>query len=408
MNKLITIFLFEFLSTVRRRLYLIMVAAFPIGLLTLILIVRVVSAVQAEDEPGGPGKVRGYVDQWGRLPAELPAGQPLRPYGGEEDALSALLDKQIKSYFVVPSDYVRTGIVQEYSTRPRGIFDEKGVPGALRFLLVQALVANEVSPGIAARVQAPVLLEAVRLTQEGDIAPEERDELSRILMPYGFALLLGFSLIFTSQLLAQSVTEEKQSRTMEVLLSSVSPFTLMAGKILGLGAAGLLQILVWLISARLLFILADASLPLPADLTIDPVMLVLAAFFFVLAYLFIGTVVAGVSAMASSSQGGDQIASLVAMFGFMPPMLLMPVITNDPNGTLARVLTFIPFTSSLAVMVRLAAATTFWLDIVVAALLMALATLGALFLASRVFRASLLLRGTRTGLGEIWRALRVG
>ena len=182
----------------------------------------------------------------------------------------------------------------------------------------------------------------------------------------------------------------------------------MAGKILGLGAAGLLQILVWLISARLLFILADASLPLPADLTIDPVMLVLAAFFFVLAYLFIGTVVAGVSAMASSTQGGDQIASLVAMFGFMPPMLLMPVITNDPNGTLARVLTFIPFTSSLAVMVRLAAATTFWLDIVVAALLMALATLGALFLASRVFRASLLLRGTRPGLGEIWRALRVG
>ena len=408
MNKLITIFLFEFLSMVRRRLFLIMTAAFPVLVLALILIVRVVSAVQAEDEPGGPGNVRGYVDQWGRLPAELPAGAPLRPYGGQEDALSALLDDQIKSYFVIPANYVQTGVVEEYSTRPRSIFEESGVPGALRSLLLHVLVEDDLSLEIAARVQLPVLLETVRLTPEGEVAPEERDELSRFLIPYVFALLLGFTVVFTSQFLAQSVTEEKQSRTIEVLLSSVSSFTLMAGKILGLGAAGLLQILVWLISARLLLLVAEASLPLPADLTIDPVMLGLAALFFVLAYLFFGTLVAGVSAMASSPQEGTQIAGFVIMFGFIPPALLMPVITNDPNGTLARVFTFIPVTSPFTVMLRLAAATTLWFDIVVAALLLTLATLGVLFLASRVFRASLLLRGKRPGLGEIWRALRVG
>ena len=408
MNKLITIFLFEFLSMVRRRLFLIMVAAFPVLALALILIVGVVRAVQAEDEPGDPGNVRGYVDQWGRLPAELPSGAPLRPYGNREDALSALLDKQIKSYFVVPADYVQTGVVQEYTTGPSGIFEGPGVQRALRSLLLRALVEDNVTPEIAARVQLPVQLESVRLTPEGEVAPEERDELSRFVIPYGFAMLLFFSLVFNSSFLAQSVTEEKQSRTLEVLLSSVSPFTLMAGKILGLGAAGLLQILVWLISARLLFILPDASLPLPADLTIDPVMLVLAAFFFVLAYLFFGTIVAGVSAVASSPQVGEQTAGLVVMFGFMPTALLMPAMSNDPNGTLARVLTFIPFTSPMTVMVRLTAATTFWLDIVATALLLALATLGVLFLASRMFRASLLLSGTRPRLGEIWRALRVG
>ena len=408
MNKLITIFRFEFLSMVRRRLFLIMVAAFPIGLLALILILTIVRAVQAEDEPGDPGKVRGYVDQWGRLPAELPPGAPLRPYVAQEDALSALLDKQIKAYFVVPADYVQTGVVQEYATKPAGIFEGSEVPGALRSLLLQALVGDEVSPGIAARVQVPVLLERVRLTPEGEVAPEERDELSRFLIPYLFMLLLFFCLVFTSSFLAQSVTEEKQSRTLEVLLSSVSPFTLMAGKILGLGAAGLLQILVWLISARLLLVLADVALPLPADLTIDPVMLGLAAFFFVLAYLFFGTVVAGVSAAASSPQVGEQTAGLVIMFGFMPTAFLMPAMTNDPNGTLARVFTLIPVTSSMTVMVRLTAATTLWFDIVAGALLLALAIFGAIFLASRMFRASLLLSGTRPRLGEIWRALRVG
>jgi ABC-2 type transport system permease protein len=182
----------------------------------------------------------------------------------------------------------------------------------------------------------------------------------------------------------------------------------MAGKILGLGAAGLLQMVVWLISARVLLIVAEVSLPLPDDLTIDPVMLGLAVLFFILAYLFFGTLVAGVSAMASSPQEGTQVASFVIMFGFMPPALLVPVITNDPNGTLARVFTFIPVTSPMTVMLRLAASTTLWLDIVAAALLLALATLGALFLASRVFRASLLLQGTRPRFGEIWRALRTG
>ena len=254
----------------------------------------------------------------------------------------------------------------------------------------------------------PALLERVRLTPEGEVAPEERGEEARFLIPYVFMLLLGFTVIFTSQFLAESVTEEKQSRTIEVLLSSVSPFTLMAGKILGLGTASLLQILVWLISARLLLLIAEASLPLPADLTIDPLMLGLAAFFFVLAYLFFGTLVAGLSAVASSPQGGQQIAGFIIMLGFMPTALLMPVMTNDPNGTLARVLTLIPVTSPFTVMARLAAATTLWFDIVAGALLLALATLGVLFLASRVFRASLLLRGTRPGLGEIWRALRAG
>ena len=81
-------------------------------------------------------------------------------------------------------------------------------------------------------------------------------------------------------------------------------------------------------------------------------MLALAAFFFVLAYLFFATIVAGVSAVASSPQVGEQTAGLVVMFGFMPTAFLMPAMSNDPNGTLARVLTLIPATSPMTVMVR--------------------------------------------------------
>ena len=400
MNKLTTIFLFEFRSMVRRRLFLIMTASLPVLGIALILIIRIVTALAGDDEP----RLRGYVDEWGPLPAELPTQSLLRPYLSEDDALTALLDDDIESYYVIPATYVESGDVKEYTTSPIGLGNPR-VSDDLRTLLLQSLVGGVVTPEIAARVHQPALLDRVRLTYEGEPAPEERNNFSRFAVPVGFSMLLFFSIIFSNSFLVQSVTEEKQSRTIEVLLSSVSPFTLMAGKILGLGAAGLLQILVWLIALRALVSFAGSTLPLPDDLTIDPETLGLAALFFVLAYVFLGTIVAGVGAIVSSPQQGDQIAGFIGMTIFIPG-LFMPHIMEDPDGTLARVFTLIPVTSPITVMLRLSAATPPWLDIAGGALLLAVSSIGALFLASRVFRAHLLLHGKRPALREIWRALR--
>ncbi len=400
MNKLIPVFLFELRSTLRRRTYQIMTAAFPVLGIALILIIRLISTFVDDEEP----ELRGYVDRWGRLPVEMPAEAPLRPYTSQEQAQAALLNDDIEAYFVIPANYVETGVVQEYTTSGSSIFSDGDPPAVLRALLIQTLV-DEVSPEIAARVQQPIHIETVRLTREGEIAPEERDEFSRFIIPYGFSILLFMAIAFSSGFLVQSVTEEKQNRTIEILLSSVSPITLMAGKILGLGAASLLQILVWLLSAWLLVYVAGSIFSLQGDITIDPVMLALGAIFFLLAYLFFGTILAGLGAMMSSSQEGSQIGGFVSMLAIIPIFFMTPII-DEPNGALARVFTFIPFTTPLTVMLRLSAATLPWLDMVGGAVVLALSSLVGAFLAARVFRAFLLLYGRRPGLREVWRALR--
>ena len=398
MNKLFPVFLYELRSTLRRRTYQIMTAAFPVLGLAILLLIRLISTLAGEEEL----ELRGYVDRWGRLPGELPAEAPLRPYPSQEDAQAALLNEEIEAYFVIPANYVETGVVQEYTTSESGIFSDGDT--VLRALLIQALV-DEVSPEIAARVQRPVRIETVRLTPEGEIAPEERDEFSRFIIPYGFSILLFMAIAFSSGLLVESVTEEKQSRTIEIFLSSVSPITLMAGKILGLGAASLLQILVWLLSAWLLASVAGSIFSLPGDIAIDPVMLALGVIFFLLAYLFFGTILAGLGAMMSSPQEGSPIAGVVSMLAIVPIFFIAPII-DEPNGALARVFTFIPFTTPITVMLRLSAATLPWLDMVGGAVVLALSSVGGIFLSARVFRAFLLLYGRRPGLREIWRALR--
>ncbi|MFQ5794457.1 MAG: ABC transporter permease [Candidatus Bipolaricaulia bacterium] len=401
MSKTITVLLFELRSILRRRLFLIMTVAFPILALLLILIVRLVSPGDGEPE------LHGYVDQWGRLPAELPAEIPLRPFPSQEKAQAALLNDEIEIYFAIPTNYVETGIVQQYRTSETSIFDDEdeGALAILRTLLIQALVIDEVTPEIAARVQQPVLIETVRLTSEGEIAPEERDRFSRFIIPYVFSLLLLMSILFSSGFMVQSVAEEKQSRTIEILLSSVSPATLMAGKILGLGTAGLLQILVWLISALFLVSVAGSILPLPGDMAIDPAMLGLGVVFFVLGYLFFATILASIGAIATSTQEGSQISGFVSLIAVIP-LWFVTFIIDEPNGALARVLTLIPFTAPVTVMLRLSATSLPWLDIFGGTVLLAVSSVGTLFLSARIFRTYLLLYGRRPGLRELWRTLR--
>ena len=104
---------------------------------------------------------------------ELPTESLLRPYLSEDDALTALLDDDIESYYVIPADYVESGYVREYTTSPIGLGNPR-ISGALRTVLLQSLVGGVVTPEVAARVHQPALLDRVRLTSKGEPAPEER------------------------------------------------------------------------------------------------------------------------------------------------------------------------------------------------------------------------------------------
>jgi len=400
-NKIAVITRFELKSVFARRMFWITTGLLPAVGVIVILVGRLVASL-ANTEPS----LVGYVDQWGKLPAEAPAGLHLQAYIDPDQARRDLLDKDIEAYYVIPSDYVQTGNILRFKRASSGIFSEgDGVPALLNSLLVQALVADQVSSDIAARIQVPAVIETVRLDDQGAVAPEDRDELSRFLVPYLFSILLLVSIGMTSGFLVQSITEEKQTRTIEVLFSSVSPTTLMAGKILGLGLAGIVQIVIWLVAAWLLATLAGSVLPLPGDLSISPETLLLGGLFFLLGYFFYAALIVGVGAISTSPQEGGQMGGF-ATFAAALPLILISVIINEPNGTLARVFTFIPFTTPVTVMLRTSATSVSWGDVAGGAVVLVAAAVGATILSARVFRAFLLLYGRRPRLGEIWRALR--
>ena len=401
MSKLFSVYMFELRAMLRRRGFIFMTGALPLVGLTVIVILRIVSAVNADEPP----TIRGFVDHWGKLPTERLDDLRLMPYPDENAAQAALLREEIDAFFVIPANYVETGNVQQFATSESGVFGDTSTGAALRSILVRALVEDNVAPDIAERIQFPISVDRVRLTRTGQTTPAARAALSRFLVPYIFSIMLMTSIFFSSGILVQSVSEEKQSRTIEVLLSSVSPITLMGGKILGLGTAGLVQIVVWLISARILVSFAEAVSPILDSLTIEPGMILLGIVFFLLGYLFFGTVLAGIGAMVTSPQEGGQLAGFVSMSAAVP-FFLIAMIIDQPGGALARTLTFIPFTSPLTVMLRMSATTLPWLDFLIASLILAASTVVALFLSARIFRAYLLLYGRRPGVRELLRTLR--
>ena len=150
------------------------------------------------------------------------------------------------------------------------------------------------------------------------------------------------SIFITSGYLLQSVTEEKENRVVEIVLSSVPALPLMAGKILGLGAAGLTQVVIWVATALVALPLLNQQLSL--DVQISPLTLVLAVVYFALGYIAFGAIFAAIGALAPGSREAQQYAGF---FGFLAvvPLIFSSVFLTDLQSPIVWILSLIPLTA---------------------------------------------------------------
>ena len=190
---------------------------------------------------------------------------------------------------------------------------------------------------------------------------------------------------------------------MEVLLSSVTPGQLMVGKILGLGAAGLVQIVVWLVSGITLLTLINTGLEISIEIPGAELALV-GVLFFLLGYLFFATLMAGMGAVASTAREGSQL-SVIFVLPLVVPIYGWLYIVSNPTTPFVQFLTVFPFTSPVVVMERLAVgAIGFW-EVTLSLGVLALSIMAAMYMMIRVFRTYLLTYGKRPGLREVLRTL---
>jgi len=394
----------EFTTTIRRISYILLTISFPLlGLLGILIFVGV---TQWGGEGPPPEDLRvGYVDETSMFDEYTnPDGAVFILYGTNDEARDALFEEEVDAYFVIPENYIETGLIWRYTTK-------RELPQATMALMEDFLIANllaeEVSEEILARVQTPTLPISTRLDPEtGEIIPPE-SEIATFAMPYVFALLFMMSLFFTSGYLLQGVSEEKENRLIEILLSSVSARQLLTGKVIGLGAAGLIQIVIWLISAVVLLAIASLFISLPEGLTIPIGLIIFGIIYFILGYLLFGILMTTVGAIGSTARESSQWTGIFVMPAVAPLILISLFITN-PDHVIFTVFTLFPLTAPVAAIMKLSIASLPTWELLLSVAILIASILGAMWLAARVFRTFLLMYGKRPSFKEIRRYIREG
>ncbi|NQU96850.1 MAG: ABC transporter permease [Chloroflexi bacterium] len=397
------VFAEEFRRQIRSKGWLILTFAVPMILLLLVIIVPIIKrAVESEDKE--PDKI-GYMDLSGELEVagiaeKFPALVAYEDTGAGVAALSA---EEIDDFFVVLEEYLGTGQV-DWLYSGRSVLPREGASDAFRAFLRETLVAGNLEPQMARRVLSPASFDRQKISREGE-ATEAEDDLGNFVVSLIFGVLLLMAIFVGSGSLQQSISEEKENRLIEVLLTSISPVALLAGKVLALGATGLIQILVWIAAVALLGSRIFEQIPDLGALELEPLFLVVVVLFFVSGYLLFAVTMAGIGAATTSYREASSLSMFVIMPTWVPFWLLQPII-NDPDGGLAMLLSYVPFTAPLTMMIRMGASDVPAVQVVGSLLVVFASSLVLLWVSARVFRAGLLMYGQRMGVRAVWRALR--
>lgn len=394
MNKAWLVARHEFLTNVRKRSFLLSAVGIPVFFIALFYVIFALTFSQYDVANLG---TIGYVDQSGVLAAQVDEPEAFASFASEGEARAALDASAIGAFFIVPEDYETSGAITIY-----GRIDSNP---DLERQITAYLVANlgvAVDPERLARMQQPVessvlFLDSGRLLNEESIV-------GLFIVPLVFVLLFSMGAQVTSGYLMSSVVEEKSNRIMEILVTTVTPFQLLIGKIIGLGAIGLLQLAIW-IGSGLVVAGINRDAPLVQGLVIPPDLVVIALVYFVLSYFLQASLMAGIGAVAGGEQESRQIAGILSLVFILPYFFMVSFIT-DPGGFIPMLFTYIPFTAPVAVIARMAFSTVPLEQVMLSMGILFVTSLLIAWASARIFRWSLLMYGKRPSLRQLVGALR--
>jgi ABC-2 type transport system permease protein len=404
MNKTLIILKHELLNTLRRKSFIIMTLAFPIlG----VLIIGGYQIIQGMNKtpPVTETISVGYVDKTGIFDDyTVYDSVTLVSQPDEATAFGAMVNEEISQYFVIPEDYLSTGVITRYTLeRDLDVSDE--VSTSLRDFLVNNLLAGQVDSEVIDRVTYPLSLNSITLDSDGQIS-ENQGGYTAFIVPYIFSVLLIASIFTSSGFLLQGLAEEKENRVMEILLSSVSPRQLITGKVLGLGAAGLFQIVIWLVSARFLADMASSTIGgMLSSLSVSMEFLVVGLIYFILGYLLFAIIMAGAGSIGATARESQQLSTAFILLAVVPFYFVVPIMEN-PDGIISQVFTLFPLTAPLTVIIRMGVADIPFWQLAVSIVLLIATIIGLLFLVAKIFRTFLLMYGKKPKISEIIKLLR--
>lgn len=321
----------------------------------------------------------------------------LQPFDTLDDALAALNRHEVAGVFAVDADYMNNGKITAYA-RDNGIFGQQNDNRR------QTQVADAIRASLMHRSMSGAALEraftpAASVTHL-HLAPSGKYE--ELPDPYGLGpfagslgvvLLLTLSIFISAAYLQQATIADRTNRVIEVLLSSVDSDELLAGKLLGLGGAGLLQvgIYVGLVIVPGAMFLSIFQIPIGH--------LLLSLVYYVLGFMLFASLMAGTGMLGKSPQEAAQLSALWSIFS-ASPFFFFANIGTQPNGAVARALSFFPLTSAVTMVMRIGGGEVPAADVIISIAIDLVAIYFVLRAASRIFRAASLMHGNRATLPE--------
>lgn len=411
MNRIGIIAQHEYRTNLRRAGFIIMTIAIPLlGLLA--LLIGAFFGGQAmeflSNQLGMDPQEVGVVDQTASYftPIIEEYQDRYRPFADEEAGRAAILADEITTLLVIREDYIASGdvtVINKGSGFGAAVIEDSR---QARAFFVDHLLRGKVDLALQQRAARPFNIESVTLSSSGESqGGGPLGIISTFVVPYFMGILLIMTIFTSSGYLLQSVAEEKETRVIEVVLSSVTARELLAGKVIGLGALGLTQILIWLLSTAGLSGGATALLAVSIPLMERPEVLALAVVYYLLGYTLYAVLMAAAGSLGTNMRESQQIAGIFSMAAAVPYMVSSFLFTN-PNAPLARVLSWFPLTGSTMMMLRLPMADVPLVDIIISIVTLLLSIPVVLWAGAKVFRMGLLMYGKRATLPQVIQSLR--
>jgi ABC-2 type transport system permease protein len=356
-----------------------------------------------------------------RLTAQLGSAVPrfhlqrVSPGAGVADSLlGEVVAKRADGILLVNDSTLEYGTAEYRGSNVSSIADMEQLESTLRRLIFAARLEREgIDTLLVQKAETPVRLTTRKIS--GSKLTGESGA-SSFITGFGMAILLFVAILMYGVNVMSSVLEEKTTRVVEVLVSSLRPFQLMIGKVVGAGAVGIVQLGVWITSAKLLTAASHQFTAATAAGSAGPgfqfpqiptLTLVIFVAYFLLGYFLYAAIYAAVGAMSSTESEARQ-AQVPVQLVLMIPYISFFSLLNDPNSTLAVWMTLIPFWSPIATPVRWGA-TPIPVIQLAASLAILLATVVLVtWIAARVYRVGILMTGKRPNLKEVMRWVRAG
>lgn len=314
--------------------------------------------------------------------------------------------RELDAYIVLEADILDgTGTMQFYTRNTKA--SDMDYIGTVEHLIRRAVVNKRcqqanIDPQLLRRLQRHIPTQQIEIGEEAsqERVQEKTETISRIMVPFFFMYLMFIGIIGMGQQLLTSVIEEKNSRVIEVLLSALTPFELMAGKILGLTGIGVTMMSLWCVAAY------GTARWLGMHISLEPALLFYFVIFYILGFLFFSSILVGIGSICNTLKEAQSLMMPITMI-LVIPLLAWYNLSRNPESTFAVVLSFVPPTAPLVMVLRICSSEHIPIvEILISIFLLASCVLLTILAAAKVFRTGILMYGKRPSIKEVARWLR--